>query len=358
MKQSLPSRFAILAVATALSLAGCKPPPAAEEEAKVVTEVAVQVTKVARTTLRAHVEAYGTVEPEPAGGGKPAGAARLAASGAGVVSSVPVKEGDHVEAGAVIVKLDDRVASANADKARHALAFAEQVVERQAKLKAMSGTSEKAVQEAAQQLAAARSEVASAEAQLALVRLSSPLAGVVSRINVQPGQAVDLNTTVAEIVDVSRLVFTAGIPASEAAALKVGQTAEIFVGNSDQPVATGSVAFVSPSVDTRNGTRLVRVTLPKESTLAAGQFARVRVVSEEHTGRLAVPIESVVTDVDGQSVVSIVEGDQARQRAVKIGMRDGGQVEVEGDGLKEGDTVVTVGAYGLPKETKVRVLKP
>ena len=70
------------------------------------------------------------------------------------------------------------------------------------------------------------------------------------------------------------------------------------------------------------------------------------------------PVESVVTDVEGHSVIAVVEGDKAAQKPVKAGVRDGGLVEVEGEGLKEGDTVVTVGAYGLPKETKVRVLKP
>jgi len=51
-----------------------------------------------------------------------------------------------------------------------------------------------------------------------------------------------------------------------------------------------------------------------------------------------------------------VQGDKAVQKPVKAGAKDGPLIEVEGDGLKEGDTVVTVGAYGLPKETKVRVL--
>jgi hypothetical protein len=37
-------------------------------------------------------------------------------------------------------------------------------------------------------------------------------------------------------------------------------------------------------------------------------------------------------------------------------LRDGGLVEIEGDGLQAGMTVVTEGAYGLPKETKIRVL--
>lgn len=343
MKQKLRTLIATVGALTALAMNGCKP-AAQEEEAKIATEVAVQIAKVTRTTLRARVEAYGTVEAEPAGGGKPAGAARLAAPVAGVVLSVPAKEGEQVEAGAIIVKLDDRLA-------RSSLALAEQQFERQKKLLTIEGTSQKAFQEAEQQ-------VAIGKAQLALVHLISPLAGTVARINVQPGQAVDLNTVVAEVVDLNRLVVTTGVPAAEASVLKTGQVAEIFSDNNDKAIATGSVSFVGPTVDAKTGTVLVRISVPKDARLRPGQFARVRIVSEERAGRLAVPIESVVTDVEGHSVVTVVEGDKATQKAVKVGVRDGGLVEVEGEGLKEGDTVVTVGAYGLPKETKVRVVKP
>jgi RND family efflux transporter MFP subunit len=342
MKRNLLSAFAIFTAVGALGLAGCKP-AGNEEEETTVTEVAVQVAKVVRTTLRAHVEAYGAVEPEPAGGGKSAGAARLSAPAAGVVMSVPAKEGERVEAGAVIVKLDDRVALAQ-------LRLAEQQMERQNKLKETGGTSEKAVQEAAQQLAAA-------QAQLALVQLTSPIAGVVARINVQPGQAVDMNTVVAEIVDNRRLVVTANIPAAEAAMLKAGQGAEIFVESNDQPAATANILFVSPQVEVKSGTTLVRVSVPAEAALRSGEFVRLRIVMEKRADKLAVPSASVFTDPDGQSTLSIVEGDVAKQKVVKVGLRDGGLVEVEGEGVAEGATVVTVGSYALPKETKVRVMQ-
>jgi membrane fusion protein (multidrug efflux system) len=322
-------------------LCGCKR-AAPQEEAKPATEVAVQVTNVVRATLRARIEGYGTVEPEPAGNGKPAGAARLAAPVAGVVLSVPVSEGEHVAAGALIVKLDDRLARAT-------LQLAQQQLDRQKKLITFEGTSQKALQEAEQQAAVAR-------AQLALVELASPLDGTVGRINVQPGQAVDLNTVVAEVVDLNRLVLTLGIPTADAAALKTGQVAEVFAENKEKPIS-GSLSFVAPAVDSRTGTVLARVALPVESGLRPGQFARARIVTEEHPARLAVPLASVVTDVEGHSVVSIVTGDTAKQTPVKLGIRDGGLVEIEGEPLKEGDTVVTVGAYGLPAETKVRVQK-
>ncbi len=343
IQRSPATVLSILATMVALSLTACKPGAAVEEQ-KVVTEVPVSVGKVTRTTLQTRIEAYGLVEPEPAGGGLPAGSSRLSAPASGVVMSVPAKEGAHVEAGTVIVQLDDRLA-------RSTLALAEQQFERQNKLRAVEGTSEKSVQEAAQQLAAART-------QLALLQLATPLAGIVARINVQPGQTIDMNTVAAEVVALDRLVATVNVPAAEAALLRTGQPAEIFLGSAEQSTAAGRVSFVSPQIDPKTGTALVRLAFSNGGTLIPGQLVRARIVSGEHARRLAVPFESIVTDADGQSVVAILEGDKAIQKPVKVGVRDGGLVEIEGEGLKEGDTVVTIGAYGLPKETKVKIATP
>lgn len=327
-----------------------------DPEIGIATEVAVQVGKVTRVTLRARVDAYGTVEGEPAGGGKAAGAARLSAPAAGIVMAVPAREGERVAAGSVVVKLDDRGSLAQIEKARHALQFAEQQMARQNKLKAVEGTSEKSMQEAAQQLAAAQSELAAAQAQLALVQLSSPIAGVVARIHVQPGQTVDASTVVAEVIDPARLVATMNVPVAEAVALKAGQPAELLAERSATIAAQGKLLYVSPQVDAKTATVLARVSVPADAGLRAGQFVHVRIITEERAGKLAVPREAIYTDHNGQSTLSIVEGDLAKQKPVKVGLRDGNLVEVEGEGIAEGVTVVTLGSYALPKETKVRIL--
>ena len=359
MKRFLSSLIALAVIAGGGWAASQWLKPVEHEAAKekVATEVAVQIAKVVRLALRARVDAYGTVEPEPAGGGRAAGASALSAPAAGIVMTVPVKEGERVKAGTVIVKLDDRIALAQIEKARHALAFAEKQMARQNKLKAGDGTSEKAIQEAAQHLAAAKAELAAAQGQLVLVQLASPLDGIVARINVQPGQAVGPDTIVAEIVDPDRLVVTVNVPAAQAATLKRGQAAELLADRSVANAARGAVLFVSPQVDPKTATTLVRVAVAMDTGLRPGQFVHVRIVTEERAGKLAVPREAVYTGHDGQSTLSIVEGDVAKQKTVKIGLRDGNLVEVEGEGVSEGATVVTLGSYALPKETKVRVMK-
>jgi RND family efflux transporter MFP subunit len=345
---------AILSVAV-LGLGGCSGAVPSEEE-KVDTEVAVQVGTVTKTDLRARVEAYGMVEPEPAKAGHPGGGAKLAAPIAGIVVAIHFIEGQKVKAGEVVVELDDRMAKAAVDKARHALLFAQQVADRLGRLITSAAISMQAKQEADQRLAAARAELASAEAAFAQVQLASPLDGVVARINVQPGQTVDLNTVVAEVIDLKRLVATLNVPADEAMQLRAGQTADIFTDNAKSPATTGRVSFVSPSVDLKTGSAPVRLALPEDSGLRPGQFVRARVVTEELTGRLAVPRESVVK-ADDEQVIYVVEGNKAVQMPVKTGLRDGDLIEVEAQDLKEGDTIVTVGAYGLPKETKVKIAK-
>lgn len=347
--QKLP--FATLSMAV-LALGACS--GAVTQEEQVETEVAVQVGTVTKADLRARVEAYGVVEPEPAKSGHPGGGAKLAAPVAGIVVAMHVIEGQSVKAGDVVVELDDRIAQAAVDKARHALVFAQQVADRQVRVLTFGGTTMQAKQEADQRLAAARAELASALAAIAQVQLASPLDGVVARISVQPGQSVDLNTVVAEIIDLKRLVATVSVPADEAAQLRAGQTADIFTDNAKKPAATGTVSFVSPSVDQKTAAALVRLALPENSGLRPGQFVGARIVTEELTGRLVVPRDSVVKANDAE-VIYVVEGNKAVQMPVQTGLRDGGVIEVAAQGLKEGDTIVTVGAYGLPKETKIKI---
>jgi membrane fusion protein (multidrug efflux system) len=335
-----------------LALGACT--GAVTQEEGVETEVLVQVGTVMKADLRARVEAYGIVEPEPAKSGHPGGGAKLAAPITGIVVAVHVIEGQSVKAGDVVVELDDRMAQAAVEKARHALTFAQQVADRLGRLISSGAVSMQLKQEADERLGAAHAELASAQAAIAQVQLASPLDGVVVRISVQPGQSVDLNTMVTEIIDPKRLVVTVNVPVEEAVQLSAGQTAEVFMDNAKKPVTTGRVSFVSPSVDQKIGAVLVRLTLPEDSQLRSGQFVRTRIVTQELNDRLVVPRDSVVKG-DDVEVIYVVEGDKAVQMPVTTGVRDGNLVEVTADGLKEGDTIVTVGAYSLPKETKIKI---
>ncbi len=326
-----------------------------QEEAGVDTVVAVRLGQIQRTTLRAYVTAYGVVEPEPAGA-RPAAGARVTAAVPGVVTEVRCVEGRAVSKGAVLFQLDSRVADVAVSKAQQAVELAETTLAREQKLIQAEGTSQKRLVEAESALSAARSDLAAAEAQRSLLRVESPLAGTVTRVSVGPGQGVDPTTVLAEVVALDRLVVNVGVPSAERASVHSGATAEVVVTNF--PPLQGSVSAISPRVDPATGTAPVRVSLPAGSGLLPGQTARLRIVSEEHRDCLAAPAGSVVKDESGATVVALVQDNIARQTPVKTGLHDGDWIEVEGAGLAAGMAVVTEGAFGLPAETKVRVLAP
>jgi RND family efflux transporter MFP subunit len=316
-----------------------RPVKAPEEDKKPEAEVPVHVAKITRATLRGYVTAYGTVEPDLKAG------ARMAVSVPGVVTTVACVEGQRVERGALLFELDGRAADV-------AVNFAEKTLERQKKLAQAEGTSQKLLQEAEQQLASAR-------AQQALLQVRAPISGMVTKINVKAGEAADLTTVLAEVVDFDRLVVTLNVPSPELAALKAGQPVEVASADSTNVVNT-SLAFISPSVDAKTGSGLARARLPGNCGLRPGQFVKVRVVSEERKDCLAVPVTSLAKDPTGATFIALVEGEKGVLKPVKAGLRDGDMVEVEAEGVEADKTVVTDGAYGLIMTqqfaTKIRVV--
>jgi len=272
-----------------------------------------------------------------------------------VITAVACTEGQRVEKGQLLFQLDSRAADVAVEKAKGAADYARTTLDRQRKLIDVEGTSKRQLLDAEQALAAAEADLRAAETQQALLRVVAPLAGTVARIAVKAGDGVDLTTVLAEVVNLDRLVVSAGVPSAELSPLRVGQAAEVVADDPGAPLA-GTVASIRPEVDPATGTAVVRVAVPARSGLRPGQLVSVRIASEERKDRLTVPAGSVVRDTQGREVIAIVAGGVARQVPVKTGLRDAGRVEVEGEGVREGLSVVTEGAYALPAETKVRVL--
>jgi len=329
-----------LAVASAMTwLVWLRPVQQPAEETKPEADVPVHVATISRATLRSYVTAYGLAEAEPNA------SARVAPAVPGVVVEVKCIEGQHVEKGALLFQLDSRAADIAVD-------FAQKNLERQNNLLKIEGTSQKSLQESEQALAAAKT-------QQALLQVLSPLGGVVTKVNTKAGEAADLTTVLAEVVDLDRLVVSANVPSAELVVLKVGQPAEIMPADSTNVIAT-SLIYVSSHVDLKTGAGLVRVGLPTNSGLRPGQFTKIRIISQEHKDCLAVPVASVAKDAAGGTFVALVEGEKAVLKPVKVGVREGDLVEVEGDGLEADKTIVTEGAYGIIMTqqfaTKIRVV--
>ena len=368
-KRIIYAAIGIVLIAIAAVMMSRRPaPPLTEEPIEAQpTEVAVKLGKVVRTTLHAYVTGFGTIDPRPAMTGQPPASAKIGSPVAGLLAESLAVEGERVSKGATLFQLDTRVADVQVEKARQNIEFAQRTFERQQQLLAVDGTSKKLYQEAEQQLQAARYELENATAQRALLAIHAPIAGTVIHVAGKPGDAVDPTTVLAQIVDLDRLVVSAKIRTSEVGTLRPGQRAEVSPGRPDAPEqgiglppsALATVSFIGADVDQSNDTVTVRASLPRRSGLRPGQFITLRIMYEERRDRLAVPVESVVTDIGDKSAsIAVVTDNVAVKRPVKLGIKDNGLVEIEAEGLREGSVIVASGAYGLPDRTRIRPLGP
>jgi len=324
------------------------------------TEVAVRTGTITVATLQRYVLAYGLVGPEPASHGKPAASAKVAAPVAGIISQVHCQEGQTVRQGDLLFTLDNRAVQGQIAKANVALAFAEKNVSRKQQLKLGESISRKLLDDAQQLLETARADLQAAQTQANLLAITAPLSGTVTALYFKVGEAVNPSSVLADVLALHRLAITLHVPSDEAADLRLGQT--VAIGTRDpQNTPTGLLSYISPQIDPMTDTVMVRVTpsanrCPQKPCLLPGQFVHAHIVVEQRGNRLTVPLASVVK-AENYATLAIVDGDHAKQQPVTTGLQEGDVIEVSGTGLQAGMTVVTEGAYGLPPETRIRVLK-
>lgn len=323
--------------------------------------VAVLTGKIVRAGLQRYVMAYGMVEPEPGMGGKPAASYRVAAPAAGILAKIYCLEGEKVEKDQVLFDLDVRAADDPIGKAELAVEDARKNLAGKPALPDNENILRKQNNDAEQTLKTVGHNLNTPETQRDFLRIKAPLPATVVSIHFQAGQAVGPNTVLADLMDLDRLEVAMKIPSREAHEIGYRQPVEISpvakpVADSENPPAIppGKVVFISPRVDPMTSTVQVRATLDKKSGLHPGQYVYTRIVVERFPDRLAAPVESLVNR-DGETVIFVVENGVAKPRPVLAGLRDGDLIEVVGENLREGMTVVTQGADGLSGETRIQV---
>ena len=113
-----------------------------------------------------------------------------------------------------------------------------------------------------------------------------------------------------------------------------------------------TIARISPTIDTRNGTfRATAIIDNTAGDLAPGMFGRFTIAYEEHANALVVPAEALI-DEDDESAVYVVKEDEVVRRIVTTGVEVDGKVEIL-DGLGEDEIIVVVGHSSLRDGSKV-----
>lgn len=207
-------------------------------------------------------------------------------------------------------------------------------------------------------LTSAKGKYEGAAVQLSYSEIHSPIDGVVTDRPLYPGEMAAAGTPLITIMDTSQVIAKAHIPQDQAQMLKVGDPVTIAVARDDKPV-DGKVTVVSPALDPNSTTVEVWVQAKNPAQkLKPGSNVQLSMLAQTIPNALVVPAEALLTGPDGSTTVMLVGSDgRAHQQAVKTGVKQGDDVEIV-DGLKEGQKVVTAGAYGLPDNTKITIEAP
>jgi multidrug efflux pump subunit AcrA (membrane-fusion protein) len=200
------------------------------------------------------------------------------------------------------------------------------------------------------QLTSAKGKYLGAQAQLSYAEIRSPIDGVVTDRPLYAGEMAAAGAPLITVMDVSQVVARAHIDQQQAAALKVGDTAEIAAPGIAESLS-GKVTMISPALDPGSTTVEVWVQAanPQERVRPGGS-ARVTIIAETVPKAVVIPAVAVLTAADGGASVMVVDDQNKPQaRNVKLGIRDGDEIQITA-GIQAGERVVTVGAYDLSKE--------
>jgi len=272
---------------------------------------------------------------------------------AGTVTEVLFSEGQHIEAGQTLVRLDDRKqrlrlerARADAASASVELGQARSTFERYQELIERRVVAEEAYRqtESAYQAAQARLEQAIAAREIARqelrdLTLSSPVAGIVESEAVEPGQKVLPGDTLAVIQTASSLQVLTYVREEEVNLLHPGDAAPVQSPGVPGRLYQARIESIASAADPRTGNFAIKLRVDnQDGLLREGMSARISLRSQQGMPVLTVPAGAVV-DRDRRRVVFLVRDGLAASVAPVLGLAADGWVPVTG-GLAAGDRVI------------------
>jgi len=281
---------------------------------------------------------------------------------AGELLELSVREGDRVQAGQIIARIEPseyqsrvRQTQQQADVAKAQLDIAQRQFDNNQALVNQGFISQTALLTSQSNLDGAKATHAAALAALELTNksladatLRSPLSGVVAQRLAQPGERVAIEARLIEVINLSQLELEAALTAEDASRVQVGMTAQLQVEGVAEPV-TAKVLRINPSAQSGSRSIVVYLGFKGRAGLRQGLFAQGS-LGTQSLQVLAVPVNSVRTDKP-QPYVQVVQDGKVAHITVRTGERNEGERQslVAVTGVSEGAQVLT-GSVGAVKE--------
>ncbi|MXZ17102.1 MAG: efflux RND transporter periplasmic adaptor subunit [Rhodothermaceae bacterium] len=332
---------------------------------------------------------------------------KISAEVSGLILERPVEEGQRVQAGQVLMRLNDRelkirLSAAEAALLRARADYAVQIsnageveaadttklAEARVRLKAaeeafaagsitqteldnvrrhfeamdvLAGNQREAVTAVYTNLTQQEQEVEQARLQLERTQVIAPFNGRVADLQVEEGQHVGMGTHLLTLLQDDRMKVSVDVLEGDLVHVTPGVTANVVVPSYSDEVFQGYVHAVNPSVDPKTGSGRITVALRNPGgRLVSGLYADVALETNRLQDRMVAPSEAVIVR-QGREVVFLVRGGRSYWMYVIVGERSGNFTEIIGGDppsvVEPGDSLVVQGNYALAHDVPVEVTR-
>ncbi|MFO7706262.1 MAG: efflux RND transporter periplasmic adaptor subunit [Halopseudomonas sp.] len=281
----------------------------------------------------------------------------LAARTEGTVQSVAVEEGDRVKAGQLLAQLDVAEAGAELARAQAQMASATLDFNRASELRRRGVATDIEYQAADVALQVARSQRELWQSRVAYGRIAAPQASMVIARHIEPGEAVETQSTLFELADMDQLVLRLGVSELDVVHLQQGQRLPVTLDALPDLLLEGVVRRIFPAALGSSRLITVEVLLPStawKQGVRPGFLARIDAAIDPRPATLVAP-SAALGGQQGGYYVFVIEDDVLNRRAVSTGISRSRWTEIL-SGVEPGELILASNPINMLDAQKVRIV--
>ena len=278
----------------------------------------------------------------------------LATETAGEIIAIDVESGQRVEAGQLLLTLNDSIEQASRQRARANLVLAQQLYQRDASLIEQQSIPQSQYDRSRADLDAAIASLAEIEAQLDNKRIVAPFAGTVGIIEVKRGDYIQTGTPITTLQDLSELEVDFSVPARHFPQLRAGLPVSVQTASSERSFSA-TLQAIDVTVDPGTRNLALRASLPGSDALLPGMFAQLVIDLQQASQVVTLPETAVSYSIQGDTVFVVEEDEQGllvTPRVVQTGEVRAGRIAIR-SGLQAGERVASVGQNKLYRGARI-----
>ena len=341
--------FLITVLAAIVFISGCQDKESmaiAEDESTGTPAIPVSILKVRQVAMRdviflpGETEAYEDV--------------KVAANTAGRVEWVGPREGQKVNKGDLLIKIDVSALKASMEHAQAAYKLADDLYQRRKRLFENKIIAREELDQSETQRKLALTDLEQIRVRYNHGFPKSPITGIINYCHLSVGEYADVGKPIVDIVNIDKIKINVRVPELDVRFVKKGQQTPVKIDAFPDRTIVGTVDFVSFKADPATKTFLVRSIIENvDHDIRPGMIGRVAFVRRVVTDAVAAPLFSLV-DKGGERIVFIEKDGVAESRTISIGVIEGDRVQIT-SGLDAGDHLIVKGHTEVEDGMKVIV---